>query len=97
MACGFMLMMTIFQPFLSFSLFQAVTPVIVLLLGCGVLVQLTSCCGSFILVKACRHCPKSFRDKGGYHIVNNTSPIIIVSLFKFIILFICLWIKIIII
>jgi len=37
--------------FLSFSLFQAVTPPEVLLLGCGVLVQLTPCCNSFILVR----------------------------------------------
>jgi len=45
-----LMLMTNFQIFLSFSLFQAVTPPVVLLQGCGVLVRLTSHCNSFILV-----------------------------------------------
>jgi hypothetical protein len=38
-------------PNLSFSLFQALIPLAVPFLGCGVLVQLTSHCDSLILVR----------------------------------------------
>jgi len=52
----------IFHFSFSFSLFQAIKPPVVLLLGCGVLVRLTSHCDSFIWsVEA--YCPESFVAK----------------------------------
>jgi hypothetical protein len=56
----------------SFSLFQAIKPPVVLLLGCGVLVRLTSHCDSFISV--CRDILSCvLRGEGGYLNVNNVN------------------------
>ena len=54
-------------------MFYTIIPPVVLFSGCGVLVRPTSHYDSDIFwsIEAChRHCPKSFRDEGGYHIVN---------------------------
>jgi len=59
-------------PNLSFSLFQAVTPPVVLFSDCRVLVQLTSRCDSLILVRR-GVLSWALCGKGGYHYVNDVN------------------------
>ena len=76
----FMLMLMTNIPNLSFSfsLFQAVTRPVVIFLGCRVLVWLTSCCDSLILVRR-GILSWALRGEGGYHYVNNVNKAIYIS------------------